>query len=387
MPSGSFETGFDAYHASTLPALLAGQWGAVAARAASDLPPLGFRLPDGRSVSYVPGPHGLEIRRGDEAAQTVVELDEALWAGLRDAMETPSGIVLFEKGRVVVGRASDFMRWESALRVIYEELPPYDPQAPLIGRSGAEIDPRRSFRVDDDPEEMADFLRTTGFILVREVVPPREIERLSEAAEELRARAKQNDPMSWWGSHRDGRAILTRVLNGGAHPRIRALLRDPRLLRIVALSDHPLEPTDSDVIHVLFKQSGMIFDGKADNPWHRDCGLGLHRTMCPLMNGSLFLSAADRATGELRFLPGSWRTAGWSVVDDAHSLGVGIEAGPGDFALHYGDGIHAGPPPTSESGPFRSSIVIEYGPPGRLPGEGQEQNDLRMHDVDAARIR
>jgi hypothetical protein len=177
------------------------------------------------------------------------------------------------------------------------------------------------------------------------------------------------------------------VLNGGTHPRIRALLRDPRLLRIVALSDFALEATDTDVIHVLFKQSGMRPDGKTDNPWHRDCGLGLHATMCPLMNGSLFLRPANRETGELRFMPGSWRTAGVAGIPDDRELGVGIEAGPGDFSLHYGDGVHAGPPPTAQNGPFRTSIVFEYGPIGRAAGVGQEQNDLQLFEVDTSRLR
>lgn len=381
------EEGFDRYHRETLPARLAGEWGPVADRSTTGLPPLGLRLTDGRAWSYVPGPGGLELVPGDGAAKTVVELDEALWRGLRGAMETPSGILLFAKGKVVAGDAGDFFRWESALRVLYEALPPYDPKAPLVGRDGREIDPTRAFQPDDDPARMADFLRTTGYILVRQLVSPSEIAVLAEAAERLRAAARKGDPMSWWGRHEDGRELVTRVLNGGADREIRALLRDPRLLRIVALSDFALEATDTDVIHVLFKQSGMLADGKTDNPWHRDCGLGLHATMCPVMNGSLFLSAANRETGELRFMPGSWRTAGVSGIADDRDLGVGIEAGPGDFSLHYGDGMHAGPPPTAEHGPFRSSIVIEYGPIGRAAGVGQEQNDLQMYDVDTSRLR
>ncbi len=381
------EEGFDHFHRETLPARLASEWGDVAAKGAAGLPPLALRMGDGRAWTYVPGPTGVEIVRGDGPAKTVVELDEALWQGLRDAMETPSGIILFGKGKVVAGEVGDFFRWESALRVLYEALPPYDPKAPLIGRDGREIDVTRTFHPDDDPGLMADFLRTTGYILVRQLLPPSEIAVLTEAAEALRTNARPNDPMSWWGQHEDGRELVTRVLNGGTDPRIRGLLRDPRLLRIVALSDFVLEATDTDVIHVLFKQSGMLFDGKTDNPWHRDCGLGLHATMCPLMNGSLFLRPANRETGELRFMPGSWRTAGVSGIADDRTLGVGIEAAPGDFSLHYGDGMHAGPPPTAKNGPFRSSIVFEYGPIGRAAGVGQEHNDLQMYDIDTSRLR
>ncbi|MEZ4331872.1 MAG: phytanoyl-CoA dioxygenase family protein [Myxococcota bacterium] len=387
MPNPPRGERFEPYHRETLATRLAGEWGAVAAKGSQGLPPLALRVGRDRAFTYVPGPNGVAIVPGEDAAKTVVELDEALWQGLRDGMETPSGIVLFGKGKVVSGEPGDFFHWESALRVLYEGLPPYDPTAPLVGRDGREIDPTRAFRPDDDPAEMADFLRTTGYILVREVIPSSEITALVDASERLKRAARPNDPMSWWGQHEDGRTLVTRVLNGGTEPRIRALLRDPRLLRIVALSDYALEATDTDVIHVLFKQSGMLFDGKTDNPWHRDCGLGLHATMCPLMNGSLFLRPATPETGELRFMPGSWRTAGMSVPADDRTLGVGIEAGPGDFSLHYGDGLHAGPPPTARKGPFRSSIVFEYGPRGRAPGVGQEQNDLQLFDVDTTPLR
>ncbi len=378
---------FEPFHQKALPARLAGDLAPLAARVTAGLPPLGLRLTDGRAFTYAPEPGGLSLLPGDSAAKTVVELDEALWQGLHDAMETPFGILLFGKGKVVSGDPGDFFRWESALRVLYEGLPPYDPAAPLVGRDGREIDPARSFAPDDDPAVMADFLRTTGYILVRQVIPQNEITELLEAAESLQAEARQGDPMSWWGQHEDGRTLLTRVLNGGTHPRIRALLRDPRLLRIVALSDFALEATDTDVIHVLFKRSGMLPDGKTDNPWHRDCGLGMHAQMCPLMNGSLFLRPANRETGELRFMPGSWQTAGIAGIPDDRELGVGIEAGPGDFSLHYGDGLHAGPPPTAKSGPFRTSIVFEYGPIGRAAGVGQEQNDLQLFAVDTTRLR
>ena len=76
---------FDRYHEQDLPARLDGDWGEVAARGASGLPPLAFRLKDGRAWTYVPGPRAVAIERGDAHAKTVVELDEAIWRGLRDA--------------------------------------------------------------------------------------------------------------------------------------------------------------------------------------------------------------------------------------------------------------------------------------------------------------
>lgn len=378
---------FDAYHERSLPELLSGEWGEMASRGARSLRPLAIRLPDGRAYTYVPEASTVRIAKGDEAAETVVELDEALWQGVRQSRETPSGLVLNQRARIVAGEVGDFMRWEPALRVLYEKMPAYDPEADLIGSDGREVDPTTTFHPDDDPERMADFLRTTGYILVREVLPPDEIATLLETAQTLHDAAREKDGGSWWSQHEDGRRMCSRVLNGGADPHIRSLPGDPRLMRIVALSDYALEPTPTDNLHILFKHSGMVFDGKADQPWHRDCGLGGHARMCPIMNGSVFLRPANRETGELRFMPGSWRTAGYSVVDDDYEIGVGIEANPGDFAIHYGDGMHAGTPPTASHGPFRISVVFEYGRPGRRLEQGQELYDQLMTDSDASQLR
>ncbi len=387
MPTPDSVETFEDFHEQHLRKCLAGKWGRVAAQATRGLPPLALRLSDGRAYSYLPEESGVTLRAGDGDAKTVVELDEQCWRGLLDSTETPPGLILTQRARIVSGEVSDFMSWEPALRVLYEGLPPYDPSAPLIGNDGREIDPAASFQPDDDPERMADFLRTTGYLLVRELISPDEVEGLRDAAAILRKAAREDDGESWWSKHEDGRTILTRVLEAGVDPRMRKLPTDPRLLRIVGLSDFKLEATDTDSISVIYKQSGIVFDGKADQPWHRDCGLGGHKHMCPLINGSLFLGPANLETGELRFLPGSWQTAGCSVIDQDSTLGVAIEAGAGDFSIHYGCGMHAGTPPTSKLGPFRSSIVFEYGRPGRTAEQSQEHHDQLMLEVDASTLR
>lgn len=379
------ENRFRDAHRSTLLERLDADGGRLAGRAAADLAPLALRLPGGEAWSYLPRDRGLEIVAG-EHAPTIVQLDADAWLGLWNATESVFGLVLGGRAELVAGEAADFAAWEPALRVLYEELPPYDLQAPLLGRDGEEVDPTETFHPDDDPERMAAFLHVTGYILVHEVFPKREIEALAEGAAALRAAARDGDEMSWWCTHEDGRRICSRVLDGGTDPRFKALPSDPRVLRIVALSEFALEPTPTEGISILFKQSRMVFDGKADQPWHRDCGLGGHALMCPLMNGSLFLNAATRESGELRFLPGSWRTAGCLLDDPDYSAGVALEAGPGDFSLHYGDGFHAGTPPTSPHGPFRTSVVFEYGRPGRSQEQSQEHYDQLMHEADARNL-
>jgi len=378
------ELSFEEAHEKSLPRRLCQKWGVLAASQARDLPSLSIGLPDGRSYTYAYRPEDstLELLPGANAS-TVVEVAEEDWLGLWDSTETMLGLVMSERATIVSGELADFVRWEPAIRVLYEELPPYDPNAPLLGSDGRELDPSRAFHPDDDRAEMAEFLRVAGFIVVREVLPEAEVRELANVAERARAAATEGDGASWWSTREDGQRYVSRVLDGGKDERILSLPSDPRLLSIVALSDYAFEPTPNEYVSILYKRSRVVFDGKADQPWHRDCGLGGHKLMCPMMNGSLFLSEANRDSGELRFLPGSWQTAGCIIDDPSYELGIGIEAGPGDFTLHYGDGLHAGTPPTSASGPFRSSVVFEYGLAGRKAEQSQAHYDQIMLQTDA----
>lgn len=376
---------FERAHVRTLPARIERGFGPLAAGQARDLPALALRLPDGSAWRYAVWGDGIALERGDDAP-LVVELAERDWQGLYDATETVMGLVMSRRAKVLAGGVGDFVAWDTPLRVLYEELPPFDPKVPLVDRNGRELDPRTDFAPDDDPARMAEFLRVAGYIVVRQVVPRSEVDELLEAAERARSRAVDGDRTSWWSDATSGERVLVRVLDGRRDPRLDALPADPRLMRIVALSEFALEATPSADVSLLYKRSGLVFDGKADQPWHRDCGLGGHKLMCPLMNGSLFLKSADRTSGELRFLPGSWRTAGARIEDPDYRLGVGIEAEPGDFSLHYGEGLHAGTPPTAPHGPFRWSAVFEYGPIGRLPEQSQDHYDQLMHEADARRL-
>lgn len=379
---------FDRAHQSILPKRLSECWGGLAGSQACGLPSLAIRLPDGRvySYRYRSEDASIELRSGGDAA-TVVEVEEADWRGLWDSRETILGLVMSKRATLVSGEVADFVSWEPAIRVLYEKLPPYDPSVPILGADGHELDPSQAFHPDDDPSRMAEFLRVMGYVVVREALPAAEVHELAQVAESARIGASENDGKSWWSTRENGSRYPSRVLNGGGDDRMLALPSDPRLLRIVGLSDFEFEPTPNEYVSILYKQSRVVFDGKADQPWHRDCGVGGHKDMCPMMNGSLFLNEANRGSGELRFLPGSWRTAGCRIDDPKYELGVAIEAGPGDFSLHYGDGLHVGTPPESESGPFRSSVVFEYGLASRTTEQNQAHYDQIMFETDARALR
>ena len=142
--------------------------------------------------------------------------------------------------------------------------------------------------------------------------------------------------------------------------------------------EHEQGPEDKDGVTLLWKHPD-IASGLADLPWHRDCGMGGHASMCPTAVLSLFLEHNRPETGEIRFLPGSWqRTHAFADADAPNApRGVAPPAEPGDVTFHYGDGLHVSRPPTRTTGPFRSTVLIGY----RRAGGGHHRGERHYNDV------
>ena len=181
----------------------------------------------------------------------------------------------------------------------------------------------------------------------------------------------------------DGQNTLCRVLQAGVMSPFRGLPTDSRILDWVALADEKMvshDPAEVDSVSVLWKLP-EIREGLADLPWHRDCGMGGHATMCPTMVCSIFLGPNTAEAGELRFLPGSWKQTYrvGSATGDDRAHGVRIPAEAGDMTIHYGDGWHAAPPPTGTDGPFRSCVLVSFQREGASNHRGlRHYNDVLL---------
>ncbi|MDJ0849407.1 MAG: phytanoyl-CoA dioxygenase family protein [Myxococcota bacterium] len=342
---------FHAFHERELPRRLSAGHGALAAPAAAPLESLAFRLADGSSYTYRAVPGGIAVAAGDDAADTVLEIDAEDWQGLVHDYESAPGLLYGGRVRCLRGKAMSFVLWEPALRAMFTGRPVFDPEAKLGARDGGALDPARTFTLDDDREEMAHFLRTAGFLCVRRVFAPEEVKAFLEDAHALRREAVKGDKLSWWAKTTTGEEICCRVTRAADGPHLVTLRGDPRIRRLADLADEPLVPRkgEGNGVTVIYKIPG-IEEGLANLPWHRDCGMGGHSVMCPVLIASVFLTPATPETGELRFLPGSWQgTTGFrEATDPAAPRGVGFRAEPGDVTVHYGDVMHAAPPPTRE---------------------------------------
>ncbi len=382
---------FHAFHRDELPRLLAGGNGSLAARGAGRLRSLAFRLPTGDAYTYLPDRDALAIVPGDASADTVIELAPDLWWNVVDELDAPAGLLYGGRARCVRGKAARWLDWEPVLRAMFSGRPVYDPEdARLADRHGRPLDPEQAFAPESEREDMAHFLRAAGYLFVRGVFATDEIARFRAEADELRAEAVPGDKLSWWGK-RAGEAVLCRVTRAGAKPGLRSIPDDPRLRALVDLADerleHRLRAGSDEGISVLWK-TPRVDEGLADLPWHRDCGMGGHAVMCPVLIASVFLTPSTPETGDLRMLPGSWR-AGCGPIDARHPRaprGAAFAAQPGDVSLHYGDTMHAAPPPERDDlALYRVSAVTGYARAGVRPHRGRHYNEV-LHRRDDGQI-
>jgi hypothetical protein len=383
VPAGFEPLDFHRFHREELPERIALGNGALAARGAHGLGSLAFRLPNGDAYAYVPRADGIDVVAGDAGADTVVELEAELWQNLVHELDTAPGLLYGGRARCERGKALRWLAWEPALRALWSGRPVYDPDdARLEDARGRPLDPARAFGADDERAELAHFLGAAGYLFVRGVFGAAEVADLRAEAEDLAREAVPGDKLSWWGKAATGESVLTRVTRAAARPGLAGIPRDPRVLALAGLADAGLEhrepPSAEEGVTVIWKRPGLC-EGLGDLPWHRDCGMGGHAVMCPTLVLSVYLTPSTPETGELRMLPGSWRR-GCGPIDARHPRaprGVSFAAQPGDVSLHFGDTMHAAPPPTCDDlEVYRISAVTAFTRPGARPHRGRFYNEV-----------
>ncbi len=355
---------FDDYHRRVLPARCKSEAGRAAAHDVWGVPPIAFRLTDGRGYRFAPGAETIAVEPGAEAP-AVVELAAAAWSDFVHELHTAAGLLYGGRVGFLRGGPADLERWEPALRALFSGRPILSPERfAFHDPSGAPLDLQRRFMLDDTDEALRHFLWQTGYVVVERVFPRAEIARLAAIVEQAQATARPGDGRSWWAKRADGESVLCRLIYLGLGvPEIAALSDDPRVRRLAALAGEPLRAVvDRCDGHSVVIKNPAVVEGLSDLPWHRDCGLGGHPITCPAINLGIQLDAATAESGRLVFLAGSWR--GSNHRSDLARPGlpaVAVDTQPGDCTVHFGDVLHAAPPPTGK-GPGRRALYVSFMP-------------------------
>jgi hypothetical protein len=377
MTSGG--TDFERFHEERLPQAIAARDGGRAAAAdVGDARALALRLVDdaGAAVAaytYRTRGGAVRIDQGTAGATTVVELDERAFDDLVAERCTIFGLLYPGRLRVVHGTFDQLADWEAALTNLWFDRPIYGGDAGTL--HGLELD--ASFRLSDDDVDIARFLETAGFVVLRGVFSEDEIAALDAEAMRLRAAATPDDNRSWWATNGGGDEVCCRLTYVSQRSDLVAELHeDPRLQRMASWHGAPLRPSPDrlDGYSIVIK-NGDVVSGLSDLPWHRDCGLGGHPVLCPSLLIGIQLDRADAANGQLVFLAGSHRHTNRIDEVDRHPDWpiVAVDAEPGDVTVHYSHVLHAAPPPTS-AGASRRTLYVSFNNPAVFdvvpPGSG-----------------
>ena len=378
---------FDAFHQEELPRRLASGVNEKVAWDVAGKRPISVGLPDGRFYTYSYSDGQVVVEPGvAEEARTVLEIvDHESWLDYLYEYRTRYGLLYSNAVKFLRGDFESWDEWEPAIRGMYSGRPIYDPASiDFVDLQGDPLDLQQKFRVDDDPEAMSHFLRLTGYLVVKEAYDPAFIAEIGRELDRVIDEAAEGDLYSWWASDAKGDRFpyrLTYLSDKSAT--IAGLYDHPRTRQLVALSKEDVVPVPDRIEGILavVKKAGLEDDasGFANLAYHTDCGFGACHTTCPCVLVGIQVDAAGPSSSQLHMMAGSWGKAYHNVPGDIsperYPL-VPIFAEPGDATVHFGCGLHAGPPPT---GPDRRRTIYvqHYGEGARdLIGPYQGYNQI-----------
>ena len=363
---------FDRFHREELPRRLRSGVNEQVAWDVRGRAPIAISLPDGRAYSYACLGDRVEVRPGVASdAETALEIvDEESWIDYVYEFRTRYGLLYSNAVRFARGSFDSWDAWEPAIRCMYSGRPIYAPRAlEFRDRRGAPLDLRRSFAVDDDPEEMSHFLRLTGWLVVKRAFEPAQVDELAREVERIRAAAVEGELRSWWAADPQGRRFpyrLTYLCQQSAA--IAELYETPRVKQLVALSREDVVPVPDRIEGVLAVvkdfATGDDVSAFANLPFHTDCGFGGCHLTCPCVLVGVQLDGMSERSSQLQMIAGSWGKAYHNrpgeMTPDRYPI-VALETEPGDATVHYGCGLHAGPGPTGP-GRRRTLYLQHYSP-------------------------
>ena len=253
------------------------------------------------------------------------------------------------------GSDDDFLAWDCVWRALVEAWPVHEPGAlTFTDRHGEPLDLRRSFAPDDDPADIAHFLREAGFLHLRGWLDPADMATIADDIDRAVPEYAKGDGRSWWAQTNDGVDRLVRLQHFHQHsPTTLAMLDGPiweRLRTILAGDVDELvgRARDTNCIEALIKPLGVV-KGISDVPWHRDCSFGRHTYGCAGTTVGVSVTAGGEGTGQLRVVAGSHRanvpSTGITHIQDLPVMPLPTDVG--DLTVHLSCTLHEAMPPVT----------------------------------------
>jgi hypothetical protein len=236
------------------------------------------------------------------------------------------------------------------LRAALDGRPIHEPGSVTFhDRDGAPLDLERTFRPDDDRDEMRHFLEEAGYLHVEGLFSEDEMRAVSDEMDRAAPTYEPDDGHSWWAKTADGERKLVRMQGFDERsPATVALIGDRRFLGLaeIAGDGHVFGARSNNRIEALFKPIGVV-EGISDVPWHKDCSLGRHSYECCSLTVGISVTGADDVSGQLRVRAGSHRALMWSALDQpgCDLPVVELPTRTGDVTVHLSCTLHMAQPP------------------------------------------
>jgi hypothetical protein len=292
------------------------------------------------------------ITRGARADATArVALPREHLADLVDDQQTFMSLWASGALEQHAGTVGHLLDWWLVWRAALDDTPIYTPGSiALDDREGRPLDLTRTFRPDDDRDEMQYFLETAGFLHIEGLFDEAEMNAIAADMDRAAPTYVEGDGRSWWARTAEGGSRVVRMQgfdreSDGA----RAITEDARFLDLASIAGagHQFgRKRTHNKIEALFKPIGVT-EGISDIPWHKDCGIGRHSYDCCGLTVGISVTGADAVSGQLWALAGSHRALVWSGIlqPDLDLPQVPLPTRTGDVTLHLSCTMHMAQPP------------------------------------------
>jgi hypothetical protein len=362
------------------------------------LPALGFDV-DGTTAHLAVEDGSLVLRDGLPDDGVVAALDAEACSELFQDVVSTFGLVMPGRVQFPSKGGDRFVAWEPVLRAAIDGRPVHEPGSIRFrDRVGDELDLRRSFRVDDEREEVGHFLAEAGFLHLEGVFTEAEMAAVSAELDAAMAEATQDDGASWWARTDDG-WYPSRILGFNLKsPTLQALLESDRFTRIGTFTDDDYvqrSPRQGDSAEGLLKKVG-VREGISDVSWHKDCSMGGHSRGCCGLTVGISITGAQRRNGELGVVAGSHRAnvQPLDVRPDLDLPRIPLPTSTGDVTVHCSCTLHMSRPPIDQErrvaytgfslAPRTGDVIEELSPEEirrRRQALSDQSNDLTQKEI------
>lgn len=284
--------------------------------------------------------------RADDALLLTLTADQ--FSDLAQNLLSLTGLLIGGNLPFSNGTLAEVSAWDALWLTLLEGWTVVEDGLTFTGLDGQPLDLHRRFLVDDDPGEIAHFLRETGYVRLRGWLAPSDLAEISADMDRALPGFSEGDGKSWWATVEDGSRRCVRLQKFFPHsPTLSRILEGEigeRLRRTLGGAD-TLLPIEKNV-EALFKPVGVVA-GLSNLSFHRDCQLGRHSYACCKITLGLPLTPTNDENGLLQVVAGSHRVAMPMIAAQAgpYLPVVGLATEVGDVTAHLSCTLHGSTPP------------------------------------------